>query len=224
MTVGGQCPSCGYVLPDKDELDYMTHVMNAEPQDYPDPEPEPMPMRDVTPEEAAEQDIFPPKYYEAQAEQQQRVIPKVEVAHFSKPPAVGNMNNLPQNTPYNSPYNMPQNNRNVNQNINQNNQYNMPQNNQYNMPQNNQYNYRYSNQGSQSTHTGFADSIRNIAQRAMMSRFSKLFVILFFLFCPSILMIILSAIMLKTNDPAVQRIARIAIFIGIFKIFVPWFM
>ncbi len=215
--VGGQCPSCGYVLPDKDELDYMTNMMDADPVSYPAPEPEPepepvpMPMRDVTPEEAAEQDIFPPKYYEAQAEQ--RNIPNIKVAHFSKPPVAGNVNNLPQNGAQNNQYNMPYNNQYNNRNIN-NNQYNVQNN------YNNQYNY----QNAQTGRLHFADAVRNIAQNVFQSRFRKLFIALYLLFCPSVLMIILSALMMKTNDPQIQRFARIAIFIGIFKIFVPWFL
>ena len=89
-TVNGECPSCGYVVSDRDELDYMTHVMDLEPDNYPEMQPQ-----------EYEEDIYPPKYYE---EQRRRELEKereaqrmnVHADRFSQPPVQGNVGNYAQ--------------------------------------------------------------------------------------------------------------------------------
>ena len=88
QTVGGVCPGCGYVVSDSDELDYMTHVMDLEPENYPAPEPEPKPISLEKPQNEllyGESDVFPPRY----AEEQKNNI-NIQAARFSQPPVQNN--------------------------------------------------------------------------------------------------------------------------------------
>ena len=36
MTQFAKCPSCGYIIPDEEELDDMTRLLNTDPEDYPE--------------------------------------------------------------------------------------------------------------------------------------------------------------------------------------------
>ena len=89
VSYDSECPSCGYIIPGENELDYYTHVMNALPEDYPTAEP-------AKAEEDDKKKVSGDMFSDAYAEDS-RVIPNVVPVHGSQLPAV--QNNPAQNMP-----------------------------------------------------------------------------------------------------------------------------